>query len=368
MSKGNLFQGQGRGKVGDVVFTVRNGEQIARVRNRHPYNPRSPRQLVQRAIMATVSLAYSSGKDIFDHSFQGKPAGDACARYFLKRNATKLRADIADQLTLTPQEASACVVNYNPLYPVANAYMVSEGTLPNPLEVLFVNTGASQKTFRVAGKWTNEGYTTLADLANAQFNTNDLFTIVAFVVTSQSHSNALFTCHHPNMYTRLGDWCEYSTFPTQFCFIRFAVKASAFTSTKLITGTGDDQAHWGDLFEITDYKGEALESDTDIIDQIMDGSFVDGFDIDGFFKFPAIDINVRAHGCASMAIIRSRVNQDLRSTEYMLTANNDGRQEGSRQAPGGCWGLVAPIVLQSWQQGITEIGDSDLILEGGDDA
>ena len=366
MSKGNLFQGQGRGKVGDVVFTVRNGEQVGRVRNRHPYNPRSPRQLVQRAIMATVATAYSSGKAIFDHSFQGKPAGDACARYFLKRNSTKLRSDIADQLLLSPQEASACVVGPNPLYPTANAYMVSEGTLPNPFQVVFENTGNTYKEFKVAGKWSIEAYSTLGDLASAFFNPDDLFTLVSFVVTTQNREESNFRLIHSEMIVDTSDWLEYCTLPTQFCFIRFAVKSSAFSSTKLIAGSGDNQAHWGDLFEITDYKGEALINDEDVIANIMEGSFVDGFSIDAFFNWPHTRLNVVKHGCASIAIIRSRINQDLRSTEYMLTANNVGRSEGSRSIVDGSWGITAPIALPAWQQGITAIGDSDLILEGGD--
>lgn len=367
MSKGNLFQGQGRGKVGDVVFTVRNGEQIGRVRNRHPYNPRSPRQLVQRAIMSTVATAYSSGKAIFDHSFQGKPAGDANARYFMRRNADKLRSDIAAQLGLSPQEASACVVCPNPLYPAANAYMVSEGTLTNPFEVLFISKGETYKEFCASLKGDVTLYSTLKDLALDNFKSGDIFTLVAFVVTTQYHGDAVFTCHHPEGYTDTYQWQEYSSFPTQFCFIRFAVKESAFSSTKLIAGQGENQATWEDLFEITDYKGETLINNPDVINSVMAGAFFDGFSIDGFFKWPSMYPNTKFHGCASMALIRSRLNQDLRSTEYMLTANNDGRTAGERRSTNGSWGLVAPIVLQSWQQGLTEIGDSDLILEGGDD-
>ena len=72
MAKGNMLQGMARGKVGDVVFSRLNGQQISRVRNRQPYNPRTNKQLIQRAIMATVMLGYSAGKEIFNHSFQGK--------------------------------------------------------------------------------------------------------------------------------------------------------------------------------------------------------------------------------------------------------------------------------------------------------
>ena len=64
MSKGNLFLGFGRGKVGDVVFYRSNGEQITRSLNRNPKNPRSESQLLQRIIMGTVMQAYSKMKSI----------------------------------------------------------------------------------------------------------------------------------------------------------------------------------------------------------------------------------------------------------------------------------------------------------------
>ena len=91
MAKGNLFQGMGRGKVGDVVFSRLNGQQIARVRNRNPKNPRTNAQLYQRAIMATVMQAYSAGIAIFDHSFQGKEVGAQNQRRFMALNAKLLR-------------------------------------------------------------------------------------------------------------------------------------------------------------------------------------------------------------------------------------------------------------------------------------
>ena len=59
----------GRGKLGDIVLTRIDGQQIARPRNRQPKNPRTNKQLYQRAVMATVMQAYSAGIKIFDHSF-----------------------------------------------------------------------------------------------------------------------------------------------------------------------------------------------------------------------------------------------------------------------------------------------------------
>ena len=43
------------------VFSRLNGQQVSRVRNRNPKNPRTNAQLYQRAIMATVMQAYSAG-------------------------------------------------------------------------------------------------------------------------------------------------------------------------------------------------------------------------------------------------------------------------------------------------------------------
>jgi hypothetical protein len=94
MAKGNLFQGMARGAVGDVVFSRLNGQQVSRVRNRQPANPQTNAQLYQRAIMATVMQAYSFGKKIFDHSFEGKKKGSECQNAFLSLNSLKLRSAI----------------------------------------------------------------------------------------------------------------------------------------------------------------------------------------------------------------------------------------------------------------------------------
>lgn len=366
MSKGNLFQGQGRGKVGDVVFTVRNGEQIARVRNRHPYNPRSPRQLMQRAIMTTISMAYSAGKNIFDHSFQGKSVGDACNNYFMKRNAVLLRSQIASQLSLDPRVATACCVNYNPICPVPNAYFVSEGSLENNMRVDFGRHGNDYDDF-VASYVGNDPLTgSLGDFVTRNFTPDDIFTMVAFVITSQQPSDAVFYCGQNNPSPMQGYELQYCVMPCRFGFIRFAVKESAFSSTKVINTTGENQATWGDIFEITDSEGDVLKLDDDTINTIMGGALIDGFAIGDFIPARPMFHTQDFHGLGSVALIRSRRNQDLRSTEYMVNANNYGREAGATYTVNGSWGMTAPLVLTGWQKAVASIADSDLILEGGD--
>lgn len=136
MSKGNLFLGQGRGKVGDVVFYRLDGEQITRARNRSPKNPRTPIQLAQRVIMNTVSKAYSLFQPLADHSFQGLAEGSENQRQFIKDNNDMLRIRCAAMFA-DPEEwryYASQIFNFNQkpyTFPVLNDYYISRGTIPS---------------------------------------------------------------------------------------------------------------------------------------------------------------------------------------------------------------------------------------------
>lgn len=145
MSKGNLFLGFGRGKVGDVVFYRSNGEQITRSLNRNPKNPRSESQLLQRIIMGTVMQAYSKMKSITDHSFEGVQPGAATMAEFLRLNVDNLRARVASQI-----ESGSGLEDIYAFTPMStslfapNEYIVSRGTLPQVPCVIETTTAAIQ--------------------------------------------------------------------------------------------------------------------------------------------------------------------------------------------------------------------------------
>ena len=135
MSKGNMFLGFARGKVGDVVFTRVDGEQVTRVRNRSPKNPRTPRQGVQRSILKTISQAYSALNLICDHSFEGYATGTPNQSRFAKINIDMLRTQVLANVNLSDDQSilDATITNFSPALisnPVLNAYRVSEGSLP----------------------------------------------------------------------------------------------------------------------------------------------------------------------------------------------------------------------------------------------
>ena len=84
--------GYARGKVGDLVFTRRNGEQVTRPRVRVVDNPKTEGQMIQRMIFASVIAAYSRMKSICDHSFEGVNYGADSQAKFMSENLKRLRA------------------------------------------------------------------------------------------------------------------------------------------------------------------------------------------------------------------------------------------------------------------------------------
>lgn len=134
MSKGNMFLGFARGKVGDVVFTRADGEQVTRVRNRNPKNPKTCRQGVQRSILKTISQMYSVLSPICDHSFEGYSQGTPNQSRFSQLNIDMLRTRVLENVNLKDDNdiLAATITNYSPALislPVINDYQVSEGSL-----------------------------------------------------------------------------------------------------------------------------------------------------------------------------------------------------------------------------------------------
>lgn len=136
MSKGNLFLGFGRGKVGDVVFSHVNGEQVTRARNRKPKNPQTVLQLLQRVIVKTTASAYSAFREITDHSFQGSATGTPNQSRFTQANVRYFREMMADIINTGDPEIimTSDYANFNPkdlMGPLVNPYVISEGTIPS---------------------------------------------------------------------------------------------------------------------------------------------------------------------------------------------------------------------------------------------
>ena len=295
----------GRGKIGDIVLSRANGQQISRVRNRNPKKSKTNAQLYQRAIMATVMQAYSAGKAIFDHSFQGKSVGQQNMAEFLKLNAKALRQQLATEVNSLTAEADckAHVTAPGVKMPIPNEYIVSSGSLTNNImspNGLFLN----QPT---------EGETVKAWLARNGFQSDDLLTFVIFNVED------IEVVSYGNDYGSIKQ--------CQFGYVQLRPKASAFSSETTITGN----TKYEDIFDV-------------IVVNIADVTPSSWAISDDLRSYCVID-------WASCTVIRSHENSGLRSNAKMTIEAAD-------------FGLTYQYLLEAWSNGTVPVGDSDLILEG----
>lgn len=139
MSKGNMLLGHARGKVGSLVFSRSNGQQVVRARAEVVKNPQTETQMVQRIILNTIAQAYSRMSEIVDHSFEGVAPGLASMAYFNSKNMDALRNKI--KIAIAAGETYDDVVAFSPLNSATfcpNSFLIAKGTLP---EIVAENVG-----------------------------------------------------------------------------------------------------------------------------------------------------------------------------------------------------------------------------------
>lgn len=328
MAKGNLFQGMGRGKVGDVVFSRLNGEQISRVRNRHPKNPRSNSQLYQRAIMATVMQAYSAGKAIFDHSFEGYAVGAQNQRRFLSLNAKMLRQLVATDINtpLTGNAQKARVVAPGVSVPVADPFIISRGSYQQNLFTW--NDG--DESFNLPSPNNTE---TVAKYAQrVGLVAGDIYTYVAYAIKKR-------IAYQSNLYDDILASQNYCSFG----WVRLIVKENL---SSINTAVGN----YSQLFDVQSSGGDFEINATELASWAIENTI-------------SIETLVKSHKDAytrtgAIGLIRSRLDQDLRSDSVMYVLYGNTAEN--------MFGIASEYILDEWKNATTSVGESDLILEGGD--
>ena len=131
MSKGNMLLGFARGKVGSLVFSRSNGQQVTRAKADVVANPQTEAQTIQRIFLNTCAQAYSNMGAIVDHSFEGVKKGQDSMSFFMKSNLNAIRTRVAQLIAdgYTKEE----IFEFSPLgsnFFAPNAYLISKGKLP----------------------------------------------------------------------------------------------------------------------------------------------------------------------------------------------------------------------------------------------
>ena len=328
MAKGNLFQGMGRGKVGDVVFSRLNGEQISRVRNRHPKNPRSNSQLYQRAIMATVMQAYSAGKAIFDHSFEGYAVGAQCQRRFLSLNAKMLRQLVATDINtpLTGNNQKARVVAPGVSVPVADPFIISRGSYQQNIFSYDDEAGG----FSLPSA--NNAETIAQYVSRIGLIAGDIYTFVMFAIKKD-------IAYQSNLFDDVLASQNYCSFG----WVRLIVKENLSSITTAVQNLSQ-------LFDVQNSGGDFNVTSTTLA----------GLQVNDSLNLNRLIVsNKDAYtGSGGIGLIRSRLDQDLRSDSTMIINYGSDADD--------MFGIASEYILDEWKNATTSVGDSDLILEGGD--
>ena len=123
MAKGNMFIGNGRGKVGNLVVSTRAGQQVTRVYQPRVANPKSYSQMLQRAKFANAVKFYKKAvQNFFKFAFEDKRKTESDYNAFMRHNVMN--------------SALLSKVNVDDAYfPALGRWVMSSGSLPNPFNV-----------------------------------------------------------------------------------------------------------------------------------------------------------------------------------------------------------------------------------------
>lgn len=323
MAKHNLFLGFAKGSIGDVVFYRQGGKQISRSRNRQPANPRSPKQLVSRAVMASISRLYSVGRAIFDHSWQGEKVGIGSQRGFLRDNTPLLRSLVVSEINAgtAPGDSHARV----------SAPKVSVAV---PFDGMKISNGDYQQQFftRVIEEnlshWVAPAAATgqtIAQYAAANgLVPGDIYTFVAIACGIMDVGNIMYDISQPDEETP----GYHRVYRSRLVYCQLKVKEGITQMTDAVTAS----TRLADLFDL--YAGTSDISNSLLSAEISLNT------LDGVY--PA----------GVMGVIRSRQDSGVRSLSYAHFSGDN------------TFGLTPDVLLDAWRQESQNLAGTELILEG----
>lgn len=165
MAKGNMFIGNGSGKVGNLVVSTRAGEQITRVYQPRVTNPKSFSQMVQRARFANAVKFYKKAvQNFFKFAFEDKKKTESDYNAFMRHNV--MNSALLSKVAVD-----------DAYFPALGRWVMSSGSLPNPFNI----EAAESAGF----SFDNDGFDGNANIGQISssligqgFNTGDIITFV----------------------------------------------------------------------------------------------------------------------------------------------------------------------------------------------
>ena len=124
MAKGNMLLGYARGAVGNLVFSRVKGNEVTKARNRQPANPKTSKQVYQRAKFLNAVNFYKRGvQNLFKFAYEDKTQQESDFNAFMRHNVNRA----------IPVGKG---VSTEPLYPAVSNWITSVGSLNGPQAVI----------------------------------------------------------------------------------------------------------------------------------------------------------------------------------------------------------------------------------------
>lgn len=127
MAKGNMLLGYARGAVGNLVFSRVKGNEVTKARNRQPANPKTSKQVYQRAKFLNAVNFYKRGvQNLFKFAFEDKTQQESDFNAFMRHNVSRA----------VPVGKGASTES---MYPAISNWITSVGSLIGPQAVIGYN-------------------------------------------------------------------------------------------------------------------------------------------------------------------------------------------------------------------------------------
>lgn len=124
MAKGNMLLGYARGAVGNLVFSRVKGNEVTKARNRRPANPKTSKQVYQRAKFLNAVNFYKRGvQNLFKFAYEDKTQPESDFNAFMRHNVSRA----------IPVGKG---VSTESLYPAISNWITSVGSLNGPQAVI----------------------------------------------------------------------------------------------------------------------------------------------------------------------------------------------------------------------------------------
>ena len=175
MAKGNVFMGTLKGRVGDTVFYVKQGEQNAIKYQRNISNPQSAPQMYQRSRFLAANKFYTRGRQaFFKFAYENKRKGESDFNAFMRENIGEAPNITRDAYFFTN-------------YPILGRFMVSRGSLPT----MQCSLAGESWSVDMEIDYPNTPISTVADLSKLMikssiYEVGDIITLL-FIQTNTSY-------------------------------------------------------------------------------------------------------------------------------------------------------------------------------------